>query len=742
MSTTEPYEVFSKYGMTPPDEIFFDEKIHRFSANGKPRDKAGWYTGKEAGELRVLVFGDWRMGGKHYWSNLDTTDKRTKEFKEAKKIRDALRLKAEQEQQADYEQQAQKASEMWTELSEAPADHPYLQKKGIDPHLVRLQEEKNRLVIPLMNEKQVFQTLQFIDEHGRKTFLPNGRVKGGFFWIGADPDIEIPKVVLICEGFATGATLHECTSHSVAVAFNLGNLKPVLQALLPRFDKQTQIVLCADDDRFKEENRGLKEAKRLAEEFGIRWVVPSWPEGSAEGTDFNDLSFQVTQEELRRQVESVLEQPAEIPASWWKVSESDSVTFSSQFAAEIWAQSHPHCLYQHPDLWQFNGKVWERLLPEKAKSEIRQLVSRGKGAEQGMLKATHIEDTFAQSKMILQQHKPLEFDSNSKSLVFRNGTLDLDQGKFFEDQFDPENYTTILRDYDYNYDAECPRWKSFLEEVELEKDTIRRLQEWCGYCLIPDTNLQKCLMLVGDGKNGKSVFLQTLREVLGSANVSSLELGEMFDRFKVGTLQGKLANICSDVDTNTVIHTSFKKIVAGEHTVAERKHSDPFEFQPFARILFSANKFTPTRDHSEGFYRRFDIVRFQRHFEDHERDPELLLKLKEELAGIFNWSLDGLVRLIEQNWNLTHSESMSMEHKRFRIETHPFRGFLEECCELGGGTVEKNQLLNRYKEWCECNSYRPQSTHRVTSDLGALGIKLTRARITSSGYRYEGISLL
>src|SRR6056300_1135064 len=55
MPTTEPYEVFSKYGMTPPDEIFFDEKIHRFSANGKPRDKAGWYTGKETGELRVLV---------------------------------------------------------------------------------------------------------------------------------------------------------------------------------------------------------------------------------------------------------------------------------------------------------------------------------------------------------------------------------------------------------------------------------------------------------------------------------------------------------------------------------------------------------------------------------------------------------------------------------------------------------------------------------------------------------------
>ena len=70
--------------MTPPDEIFFDERIHRFSANGNPTDKAGWYIGKEAGELRLLVFGDWRMGVTHHWSSPDTTDKRTTEFKEKK----------------------------------------------------------------------------------------------------------------------------------------------------------------------------------------------------------------------------------------------------------------------------------------------------------------------------------------------------------------------------------------------------------------------------------------------------------------------------------------------------------------------------------------------------------------------------------------------------------------------------------------------------------------------------------
>ena len=370
------------------------------------------------------------------------------------------------------------------------------------------------------------------------------------------------------------------------------------------------------------------------------------------------------------------------------------------------------------------------------------MVCRGIGAEEGLLKASHVEDVFAQSKMIMQRQRPVEFDADSNRLVFRNGTLDLGALEFQKGQFRAEDYNTILKDYDYDGEARCPRWQSFLREVELEEDTIARLQEWCGYCLIPETNLQKCLMLVGDGKNGKSVFLQTLREVLGSANVSSLELAEMFDRFKVGTLRGKLANICSDVDTNTVIHTSFKKIVAGEHTVAERKHLDPFEFKPFARILFSANRFTPTRDHSEGFYRRFDIVRFERHFADHERDPALLDKLQQELPGIFNWALVGLGRLKEQGWNLTPSEAMNQEHKRFQLETHPLRGFLEECCVIGEGEVEKDHFTERYKEWCEANGYRVQSSHRVTTDLAEMKIVKTRKRRSGLVYVYSGVQFL
>ena len=98
----------------------------------------------------------------------------------------------------------------------------------------------------------------------------------------------------------------------------------------------------------------------------------------------------------------------------------------------------------------------------------------------------------------------------------------------------------------------------FLEEVGLDPDTQDTLQMWCGYLLIPTAKLQKCLFLIGEGSNGKGVFLMTLQNILGPKNCSSLEMAEFFDRFKVARLRGKLVNISSDVETSQVLDACSK----------------------------------------------------------------------------------------------------------------------------------------------------------------------------------------
>ena len=147
-----------------------------------------------------------------------------------------------------------------------------------------------------------------------------------------------------------------------------------------------------------------------------------------------------------------------------------------------------------------------------------------------------------------------------------------------------------------------------------------------------------------------------------------MELSELFDRFKIAEIEGKLANIFTDVETSKVMDARFKKIVAGEPQSAERKFKDPFQFQPFAKILFSANDFIPTKDRTHGFYRRFDYQ---------EQKPEMLQDLKKEIQGIFNWGLEGLERLSEQEWQMTRSRFMESCHDEFRRATNPLQIFLK-----------------------------------------------------------------
>ena len=121
---------------------------------------------------------------------------------------------------------------------------------------------------------------------------------------------------------------------------------------------------------------------------------------------------------------------------------------------------------------------------------------------------------------------------------------------------------------------------NFLNEVELDLETQNTLQMWCGYLLVPTAKLQKSLFLIGEGSNGKGVFLMTIQNMLGRNNCSNLEMSELFDKFKVARIRSKLVNISSELETTKVLDARFKKLVAGEPQVAEKKFKDSFEFRP------------------------------------------------------------------------------------------------------------------------------------------------------------------
>ena len=197
---------------------------------------------------------------------------------------DALRRQHDAEQRQRQAEAAAAAAVRWAAAEFSATGHPYLAAKGVRAHGIRV-EAGHTILVPLRDTEGRLHNLQSIAPDGTKRFMPGGRVKGCYHAVG-----KPSGRLVVCEGFATGATIHEDTGHAVAVAFNAGNLLPVAKALRSKFPCIT-IVVAADDDWKTEGNPGLTAATEAARAVGGLLAVPDFT-GLARGekdTDFNDL---------------------------------------------------------------------------------------------------------------------------------------------------------------------------------------------------------------------------------------------------------------------------------------------------------------------------------------------------------------------------------------------------------------------------------------------------------------------
>lgn len=299
--------------------ISADGRIHRFacekcSGDGKHGNRHAWYVLHDDG-IAAGALGCWRCLPKETWCSKDiktlTPDDRA----------ELQRRMADAERQRDEEKaRAQKgaaalASRVY-EAAKPAGPHPYAREKGVQlPTRVRVIEQAelgkaspetaasvgwrglmgNLLVVPISDPAGAITSLQFIDEEGRKHFLPDGRIRGCSLTIG-----ETTEYVLITEGLATAASLHEATGQCVAIAFNCGNLEAVARAIEVKHVGE-KIVVCADNDAATTGNPGLTQARQAARAIGGLLAVPRFPDGVS-GTDFNDLHQKVGLDEVRRQI--------------------------------------------------------------------------------------------------------------------------------------------------------------------------------------------------------------------------------------------------------------------------------------------------------------------------------------------------------------------------------------------------------------------------------------------------------
>jgi putative DNA primase/helicase len=263
-------------------------------------------------------------------------------------------------------------------------------------------------------------------------------------------------------------------------------------------------------------------------------------------------------------------------------------------------------------------------------------------------------------------------------LNVRNGLLDLASGTL--DDHAPGHLSPVQLPIFFDPVATCPVWEKFIAAV-FPKDAADLAWQLLAWLMIPFTGIQKAVLLMGEGGTGKSTFLTAVKVFLGRSNVSAMPLHRLeSDRFAVGGLVGKLANICADLPSRDLAGTSvFKAITGGDELTAEHKFKDSFSVLPFARLIFSANRPPKSPDATEAFFERWIVVPFDRKFRGQEGEIprhqlDAQLAAPGELSGALNRAIEALPAVLDRG--ITIAPSMLAAHAAFRETTDPIQVWL------------------------------------------------------------------
>jgi putative DNA primase/helicase len=246
-----------------------------------------------------------RLDIRENWSSKTRNDIPEVDWKAHIKRREELSKQLQENAEFKASEAAIKAQELWKNARPADDSHPYLLTKNVAPHGLRVEGEN--LLIPCyrFDDETVsptISTLQTISPSGEKLFMAGGIKKGSFYEITSK---ESPKDLLIlCEGFATGASIFEATGISTEVCFDAGNLLTVAKTIRAKYP-DFKLIIAADDDWKNEVNTGLVKAKETALEVGGYLTIPEFPENRGDkDTDFNDLARLSGVDTVRLQIES------------------------------------------------------------------------------------------------------------------------------------------------------------------------------------------------------------------------------------------------------------------------------------------------------------------------------------------------------------------------------------------------------------------------------------------------------
>lgn len=332
--------------------------------------------------------------------------------------------------------------------------------------------------------------------------------------------------------------------------------------------------------------------------------------------------------------------------------------------------------------------------------------------------------------------------SNANLIAFNNGIYDIETNSFMD--FSPKFIITNKIPWNYNPGAYSKLVDDTLNKIACHDKQIRMLlEEILGAVMYRSNTLAggKAFILTGEKNNGKSTFLDMVKTMLGDENIASLDLGELGDRFKTAELFGKLANIGDDIGDEFIANPAiFKKLVTGERVSVEKKGQDPFEFNNYAKMLFSANnipRMGKGRD-TGAILRRLTIIPFDARFDPDDPDytPDIKYKLRdiECVEYMVLIGIEGLKRVLK-NKAYTKSEKVEKELEEYEVTNNPIAGFIQDNDVEEFENEKTKDVYKQYQVYCAENNYIPLAHNEFSKQLKRY-TNLDTVRKTINGVKY------
>lgn len=357
-------------------------------------------------------------------------------------------------------------------------------------------------------------------------------------------------------------------------------------------------------------------------------------------------------------------------------------------------------LDQESAFFKYNGKCYEQCT-EKTLNNLCQIELGGYRhlfGKSNLNELIHFitGDALVNSKNATTNHL--------KYLTLQNGLYDLDGEKLINHS--RNIFTTNLLPYNYDPAATCPRFIQFLQEIfENDQEKIDFIQEAVGYAFHKALPTPGIFFLVGSGSNGKSVFINTIANLVGKENTSNVSFNALSKEYYILELFQKMINISGETPHGKGIDTGMiKAATSGDLITGREVYKSPMKFRPYAKHFLAMNKPPVISDNSYGMWRRIWVLEFNRRFTEKDMDRQLEEKLATELSGIFNWALEGYKKLKEKKFALNESSSMKISKKEYQDDMDSVRSFIKDHFRKTGSADDAvifKDTYDFYKSYCE-----------------------------------------